>query len=74
MRGHYDRVDVSQEEEAAHECIDSLYFSLRELLLDQRSGGLAEPPDAKGDLVDDIFESLQNDQYIVLQDWDVFLY
>ena len=63
MRGGNDGVDVSEEEESSNERVDPLGLCFRKLLLDQSTCGLAQPPDAKGNLSDCLLQLLEDLQH-----------
>lgn len=74
MGSGYDWVDVSEEEETSNERLQSVWLSIREFLVDKGPRGLAEPPDAKGNLVDRFLQDSQDLEYKVLQHRDMFGY
>ena len=71
MRSGYDWVDVAEEKEPAYEGVECIWLRVWKLLVHQRPSGLAEPPDAKGDLVYRVLQKLQDLQHKVFQQWDM---
>ena len=74
MRGGYDGVDISEEEEPSDESIESVRLGIGKLLMDQRPCGFAQPSDAKGNCVNRLLQLLEDLEHKILQHWDVLSY
>ena len=74
MRGCYDWIDVSEEKEPSDESVESVWLCVGELLVNQGPRGFAQPPDAKGNIVDGVLQKFQDLQHKVLQYRDMFGY
>ena len=68
VRGSYDGINVSEEEEPSNQGIESIRLGVRELLVHKGPSCLAEPPNPKRNIVNRFLEKFENLQYKILQE------